>query len=192
MSGADQIEILFTGVGGQGIQLMAKTMALAATDAGKQVQMSASYGAEIRGGHSDASVSIATSGLDALPILPSASHAVAMHIMSWATVAPRLRPGAIATVNSNSLGADVELPLGRIVGFAVDDLATEIGAPGAASFVMLGAFAGLTGVVECRYLQEAMRRLVPPYRSQLIAANEIAIEAGFNAGRNVEDSVEAV
>jgi 2-oxoglutarate ferredoxin oxidoreductase subunit gamma len=182
MSGTGQIEVLLTGVGGQGIQLIAKTLALAATESGKQVQMSANYGAEIRGGHSDASVCIATSGLDALPILPSASHAVVMHGMSWDGICARLRPGSLAVVNENAVEL-AELSGGRVVSIPVDDIAAGLGAPGAASFVMLSAFAGLTGVVTAGKLQAAMRVLVPPYRSNLIAANQIAIEAGFAVGR---------
>jgi 2-oxoglutarate ferredoxin oxidoreductase subunit gamma len=182
LSGTDQIEVLLSGVGGQGIQLMAKTLALAATESGKQVQMSANYGAEIRGGHSDASVCIATAGLDALPILPSASHAVVMHSLSWHDVSARLRPGSLAIVNSNAV-ENAELPDGQVAAIPVDDIAAELGVPGAASFVMLSAFAGLTGVVTAGKLEDAMRVLVPPYRANLIAANQVAIEAGFAAGR---------
>jgi 2-oxoglutarate ferredoxin oxidoreductase subunit gamma len=184
-----QLEILLSGVGGQGIQLMAKTLALAATRAGKDVMMSASYGAEIRGGHSDASVSIADAELDALPILPSASHAIVMHSMSWQAVAARLRPGALALVNSNALGDDRELPDGRVLALAADDLAASLGAPGSASFVTLGAFAGVLDVVTAADLQAAMRSLVPPYRSSLIGSNEAAIEAGFAAGRALSAEV---
>ena len=177
-----QFEILLSGIGGQGIQLMAKTLALAATAAGKEVMMSASYGAEIRGGHSDASVCIADSGLDALPILPSAGHAIVMHRMSWDSVSARLRDDALAVVNTNAL-AGAELAGGRVLGFAADDIAVGLGSPGAASFVALAAFASVTGLVQCTDLIVAMRRLVPPYRSNLIASNEAALEAGFAAGQ---------
>jgi 2-oxoglutarate ferredoxin oxidoreductase subunit gamma len=188
-TGSKQLDILLSGVGGQGIQLMAKTLAMAATQAGREVMMSASYGAEIRGGHSDASVSIAESDLNALPILPSASHAIVMNSMSWRAVASRLRVGAVALVNSNALDDDAELPGGRVVRLAADDLAASLGAPGSASFVTLGAFAGLVSVVSAAELQAAMRRLVPPYRSNLIGSNEAAIEAGFAAGRALRAEV---
>jgi 2-oxoglutarate ferredoxin oxidoreductase subunit gamma len=189
MSGSDQMDILFTGVGGQGIQLVAKTLALAATDDGKEVMMSASFGAEIRGGHSDAAVCIATAGLDALPILPSASHAIVMQPMSWPATALRLRDGALAMINTNALGDDVSLDNGHVVGIAVDDLAAALGSPGAASFVMLGAFAGYTGVVSLALLQDAMHRLVPPYRSNLIAANDTALETGYATGHSLAPSL---
>jgi 2-oxoglutarate ferredoxin oxidoreductase subunit gamma len=189
MSGTNQLEILMSGVGGQGIQLMAKTLALAATNTGKQVMMSASFGAEIRGGHSDASVCIADSGLDALPILPSASHAIVMHRMSWDGVSGRVREGGLVLVNSNALGDDVRLERRRVIPLAADDLAARLGAPGSASFVTLAAFAAVLELVTATELQEAMRKLVPPYRSNLISANEAALEAGFAAGRALSPAV---
>jgi Pyruvate/2-oxoacid:ferredoxin oxidoreductase gamma subunit len=113
-----------------------------------------------------------------------------MHHMSWEHVSSRLRPGSFVVVNENAVEG-AEFAAGRIVGIPVDDLAAELGAPGAASFVMLGAFGGLTAVVTTEQLKDAMRVLVPPYRSNLIAANQLAIEAGFAAGRACTEEVTA-
>jgi 2-oxoglutarate ferredoxin oxidoreductase subunit gamma len=46
---------------------------------------------------------------------------------------------------------------------------------------MLGAFAAITGLVQVDSAQAAMRELVPAYRTQHVAANERAIEAGAAA-----------
>jgi 2-oxoglutarate ferredoxin oxidoreductase subunit gamma len=50
-----------------------------------------------------------------------------------------------------------------------------------AGFVLLGAFAALTGLVAVESVVGAMRELVPPYRTQHVAANERAIAAGAAA-----------
>jgi hypothetical protein len=50
-----------------------------------------------------------------------------------------------------------------------------------AGFVLLGAYAAVTGVVGTDSLVAAMRRLIPPYRAQHAAANEAAIRAGADA-----------
>jgi Pyruvate/2-oxoacid:ferredoxin oxidoreductase gamma subunit len=47
--------------------------------------------------------------------------------------------------------------------------------------VMVGAYIGVTGLVGLDTTVEAMRQSIPPYRQQHIAANEIAIRAGFDA-----------
>ena len=44
---------------------------------------------------------------------------------------------------------------------------------------MLGAFAGLTGLVGLDALLDGMRESVPAYRSQHLEANERALRAGF-------------
>jgi Pyruvate/2-oxoacid:ferredoxin oxidoreductase gamma subunit len=46
---------------------------------------------------------------------------------------------------------------------------------------MAGAYAGLTAIVGADALVEAMRRSIPSYRTQHIAANEGAIRAGLDA-----------
>jgi len=66
-----QVEVLLTGIGGQGVQLAAKTLAMAATAEGRQVLMSSHYGGEMRGGQTEASVVIADEGLRSVPILES-------------------------------------------------------------------------------------------------------------------------
>jgi 2-oxoglutarate ferredoxin oxidoreductase subunit gamma len=48
------------------------------------------------------------------------------------------------------------------------------------AMVMLGAYAGTTGIVGLTSLIEAMRESIPPYRTQHIEANERALRAGFD------------
>jgi Pyruvate/2-oxoacid:ferredoxin oxidoreductase gamma subunit len=46
---------------------------------------------------------------------------------------------------------------------------------------MVGAYVGVTGLVGLDAAVEAMRQSIPSYRQQHIAANEVAIRAGFDA-----------
>ena len=48
-----------------------------------------------------------------------------------------------------------------------------------ASMVMAGAYARLSGVVGIDALVEGMRESIPSYRTQHVAANETAIQAGY-------------
>ena len=47
-------EVLFTGIGGQGVQLAAKVLALAATRDDREVMSLGTYGGTMRGGKTDA------------------------------------------------------------------------------------------------------------------------------------------
>ena len=175
-----QREVILTGIGGQGVQLAAKTLAMAATAESRQVMMSSHYGGEMRGGQTEASVVVADRDLRSVPFLESAWSAMVMHGRYWPGVAARLREGGLAVVNT-TIASDVVAGPGQIVGVPAGDIAAGIGAPMAAGFVLLGAYAAATGLVGTDSLVEAMRDLVPPYRTQHVAANEAAIRAGAGA-----------
>ena len=182
-----QREVILTGIGGQGVQLAAKTLAMAATAEGRRVMMSSHYGGEMRGGQTEASVVVADVDLRAVPILESAWSAMVMHGRYWPGVAARLRDGGLVVVNTTVAGEVVDdegrlAPEGvELVGVPAGEIASGIGAPMAAGFVLLGAYAAATGVVGADSLVGSMKELVPPYRTQHVAANEAAIRAGAEA-----------
>jgi 2-oxoglutarate ferredoxin oxidoreductase subunit gamma len=176
-----QTEVIMTGIGGQGIQLCAKVLALAATNEGRQAMLSAHYGGEMRGGETEASVVVGDATLRALPILPSTWSAFVMHPNHWPSVRARLRPGGIAVVNSSILGTDVAVERGTVFQVEADAIAASVSAPMGAGFVLLGAYCAITGLVGLESLVEAMKQLVPPYRTQHLVANEASLRAGADA-----------
>jgi 2-oxoglutarate ferredoxin oxidoreductase subunit gamma len=180
-----------TGIGGQGIQLAAKTLAMAATAEGREVLMSSHYGGEMRGGQTEASVIVADEALRAVPILESAWSAFVMHGRYWPGVATRIRPDGLVVYNS-SVAGDISPGDLNHVSVPAGDIADEIGAPMAAGFVLLGAFAAATGAVGEESLVAAMRDLVPPYRVQHVENNEKAIRAGAGSVKPLSDPAWAV
>lgn len=175
-------EVLVVGIGGQGIQLVGKTLALAATNAGLHAMLGADYGGEMRGGTSRASVVVGDAPLRALPILPAAGAAIVMHDKFDGPVPERLRPGGLLVLNSSIVDPDaVDATAHRVVALPVTEMARELGAPQAAGLVILGAFARLTGIVEHDALVEAMTDLLPPYRKQHAESNARALAAGAAA-----------
>ncbi|MHB1923246.1 MAG: 2-oxoacid:acceptor oxidoreductase family protein [Acidimicrobiales bacterium] len=179
-----QIEVLLTGIGGQGVQLCAKALAMAATADGRQAMLSARYGGEMRGGQTEASVVVADTGLRSLPILPSAGSAYVMHHQYWPPVRARLRSGAPVVLNTTVIGPPEDLDGASeflTVGIPATAMAAEAGAPMAAGFVLLGAYASLTSVASIDSIVAAMTELVPAYRREHIQANEAAIRAGAAA-----------
>jgi 2-oxoglutarate ferredoxin oxidoreductase subunit gamma len=172
---------VMTGIGGQGIQLAAKTLATGAIEEGRQAMLSAHWGGEMRGGQTEASVAISDGRLRALPILPSISSAFVMHPKHWAPVLARLKSGAPVVVNGD-LVEDLEVLDARLFAVRATTIATSLGAPMGAGFVLLGAYCAITGLVGSDALVAAMKRLVPPYRTQHIVANESCLRAGADAG----------
>jgi len=174
-------EVLFTGVGGQGIQICSRVLATAATDEGRYVMLSARYAGGMRGGMTNAEVTVGLAPLRALPVASSAWSAFVMSAEHWETIRPRLRPGAVIVFNSSLMDAPAGVADPRPFGVAASDMAAGLGNPMTAAFVLLGGFAALTGMVTSAGLVAAMRRLIPAYRTEHVAANEAALLAGAGA-----------
>jgi 2-oxoglutarate ferredoxin oxidoreductase subunit gamma len=175
-------EVLIVGIGGQGIQLVGKTLALAATDAGLNAMLAADYGGEMRGGASKTSVVIGDGPLKSLPVLPSAGAAIVMHDKFTGAVPDRLRPDGLLVLNSSIVDPDaVDAGERRVVALPVTEMARELGAPQSAGLVILGAFAEVTGIVATEFLVAAMTGLLPPYRKQHAESNGRALYAGATA-----------
>jgi 2-oxoacid:acceptor oxidoreductase gamma subunit (pyruvate/2-ketoisovalerate family) len=174
-------EVLFTGIGGQGVQIASKALAMAAIAEGRQVLLVPRYGGGMRGGMTNAEVTIGDGPLRALPVITSAWSAYVMDPSFWETIRPNLAAGAVVVVNSSLFEGPVDVPEARVFEVPAIDMATELGNPMSAGFVLLGGLVRLTGLVQVEAVVEAMRQLVPPYRTQHVAANERAIEAGAQA-----------
>src|SRR5690242_14409899 len=99
--------VTLTGTGGQGIQLVAKTLAESFTRQGRYAMLGASYGGGMRGGPSAASVVVGDAPLRSLPVVVR-SHAVLLfHDRFSEPSLARLAPGGLCLVNSSVVGDDV-------------------------------------------------------------------------------------
>jgi 2-oxoglutarate ferredoxin oxidoreductase subunit gamma len=174
-------EVIVTGVGGQGIQLLAKTLALAATREGRHAMLAADYGGEMRGGPSKASVVVGDEPLRALPVLPSAWSAILAHHRFSEPVLARLRPGGPVVANVPLVDPESLRPDLRVFTVDAAAVAKAAGAPQALGFVLLGAYNAVTGMVSADALTAAMEELLPPYRRQHAPANARALAAGAAA-----------
>lgn len=173
--------MLLTGIGGQGIQLSAKTLALAAVAERRQAMMCGQYAGAMRGGQTDATVVVGDGPLRALPILPSAWSAFVMSAEYWEPTRARIRPGGVVVANSSLIGDDFPHEGLTLFPVAAGAIAAELSAPMSASYVLLGAYSAITGLVGVEALVGAMKETVPPYRTQHLAANEAALRAGAEA-----------
>jgi Pyruvate/2-oxoacid:ferredoxin oxidoreductase gamma subunit len=173
--------VMFTGIGGQGVQIISKALAMAAVEEGRPVLLVPRYGGIMRGGKTNAEVTVGDGELQALPVVTNAWAGVAMDQAYWRSILPNLGEGAVVLINSNLFHIPVEVPGAQVFGLPAGDIAAELGSPMSASMVMLGALVALTGIVKPETVTAAMRQLVPAYRSQHVAANERALEAGATA-----------
>jgi 2-oxoglutarate ferredoxin oxidoreductase subunit gamma len=176
-----EYEVFVSGIGGQGIQLIAKMLAVAATAENRHVMLNGVYGGEMRGGNSLATVVIGARPLRALPVTASARAAVVLHSKYWEAPRSRLRPDGLIVADTEVAERLPREQTQSLICVPATHIAREIGNEMVAGMVLMSAFNALTGLVSQDQLRGAMLRLVPPYRAQHIAANDKAIASGADA-----------
>jgi Pyruvate/2-oxoacid:ferredoxin oxidoreductase gamma subunit len=174
-------EVFMTGIGGQGVQLAAKILALAATREGRQVMSLGTYGGTMRGGNTDSTVVVAEGPIGSPPIVSRGWSAIVVHPRYFEPLRPKLRDGGVVVFDSGLAGEDLDTGAARGFGVDAGRLSTEADAGRAGSLVLLGAYCGLTGLVSLDSLRGAMEEAVPPYRHQHLEANGRAMALGYAA-----------
>jgi 2-oxoglutarate ferredoxin oxidoreductase subunit gamma len=172
-------ELMLTGIGGQGVQLAAQTLARAATLEGRFVMLLGTYGGTMRGGNTDSTLVFGDGPLASPPIVSHAWSAIAMHHRFWGPTQAKLRKGSLLLVNSTLFEAELDRDLHRVFEVPASEIATGISGPMGASMVAIAAYAKLTGLVELDSLVEAMTSSLPPYRRQHVESNTELLRAGF-------------
>lgn len=174
-------EVLWTGIGGQGVQLAAKILALAATYDGREVMSLGTYGGTMRGGNTDATIVVADGPITSPPMVSHAWSAVIVHPRYFEPIRPKLRAGGLVVVDGDLLDEPLPETPAELISIAATTIAREVDAPKAAALILLGAFAGATGIVSAEALDKALAASLPSYRSQFLETNQRAIAAGFAA-----------
>jgi 2-oxoglutarate ferredoxin oxidoreductase subunit gamma len=172
-------EILLTGIGGQGVQLAAQVIARGATLEGRNVMLFGVYAGAMRGMNTDGTVVVGDGPLQSPPLVSHTWSAIGMHDKFWEPIAPKVREGGLVVVNDATFETSLDEKRYRVARVPATDIATELGNELGGSMVMVGAYVGITGLVGLDATVEAMRQSIPPYRTQHIAANEVAIRTGF-------------
>jgi 2-oxoglutarate ferredoxin oxidoreductase subunit gamma len=170
--------VIMTGIGGQGIQLIAKLLAQAGIREGRQVMMFGIFMGMIRGGSSESTVVIADDEIVTPPIVPEAWGVLAMHPEGLPALARKVRPGGVLLLNSSLVVAPPAWDGVRRIAVPATEMAKEMGQVMAASMIALGAFAGATGLVAVESLQAALGDVLPPHRRKLIDTNHASIAKG--------------
>jgi Pyruvate/2-oxoacid:ferredoxin oxidoreductase gamma subunit len=160
------------------VQLGAQVIARAATLEGRDVMFFGVYGGMMRGGPTDSTVVIADGPISTPPVVARAWSAIAMHDEHWPPLEARMQEGGLVLVNDSTFAHSIAAPV-TVHRIAATEVATRIGNPLGAAMVIVGAYAGLTGLVGLESVVEAMRASIPTYRAQHADANERALRAGW-------------
>ena len=167
-----------TGVGGQGMQLIAKLLAHAGMREGRQVMTFGVFMGMIRGGSSESTVVLADDEIVSPPIVPRIWGVLAMHPEGLPALAAKVRPGGVLLHDATLVTAPPAWAGVRAIAVPATALAKEMGSPMGAGMIALGAFAGTTGIVSTGALVAALGEVLPPHRRKLVDANARCLARG--------------
>jgi len=148
---------------------------------GRQVMMFGVFMGTIRGGSSESTVVIADQEIVTPPIVPRVWAVLAMHPAGLPALARKIEPGGVLVLNSSLVTSPPDWEGVTRVAVPATDTAKAMGQVLGASMVLLGAFAGATGIVSLDALGQALAEVLPPHRRKLIEANTHCITRGVEA-----------
>jgi len=175
-------EVIMAGTGGQGIMIMGQLLAHAAMTEGRHVVWFPSYGPEARGGTADCTVIISSEEIGS-PISANPDTLIGMHKLLFGKFQPSVKAGGLLIVNTSLIDASSLRSDCEVLTVQANTLAVEVGNERAANMVVLGAYAGVTGVVSVETLIRSLPEVLPPHRHKSIPLNEQAIRKGAEIAR---------
>jgi Pyruvate/2-oxoacid:ferredoxin oxidoreductase gamma subunit len=182
-----QREVLWTGIGGQGVQLATELLAEAVVAEGRHAMFFGSYGGMMRGGNSETTLVLGDRPVRSPPTVGSAWSALVLHPAHAAGVLAKLRPDGVLVLNTTLCGGNTRHP-GPVVRVPATELATAVGSPATVTMVALGAYAAATGIARPDTLAAALPDVLPPYRHRHLAVNIAALDAGRKTAEPLMDA----
>jgi 2-oxoglutarate ferredoxin oxidoreductase subunit gamma len=172
------IRTIIAGFGGQGVISMGLNLSQAAMLDGKHVTYLPSYGAEVRGGTANCTVTISDEEI-ASPVSSSPEFVIAMNQPSAIKFQNMIQSGGLFFINSSLVSPELSRGDIEIIEVPANKAAEDMGNPRAANLVMLGAFVKKTSLVSLNSLISGLKVTLGS-KAKLIAANETALRAGYD------------
>jgi 2-oxoglutarate ferredoxin oxidoreductase subunit gamma len=176
-SGIGQVEIVFSGFGGQGALFAGQVLAHAALDHNLHTTWIPSYGPEMRGGTAHCIVIISDDEIGS-PVVRNPRAAVVMNLPSLDKYEALIKPGGVLVINESlvdraSTRADVQR-----VPVRANEIAEELGDKRLANLVLLGALLQRLPVLSLQAVGESLEKHIPAHRRNLLQANLKALQRG--------------
>ncbi len=173
------IKTIFSGFGGQGVLSTGQILAKAAMLEGKHVTYLPSYGAEVRGGTANCTVTISDEEI-ASPIASEPEFVVALNQPSFFRFQNLLQSGGFLLYNSSlveetNVRGDIET-----MGLPSTEIATRLGNVKVANAVMLGAFLRISNLLSFEKLIKNLPEILGAGKARLLKINDAAFRAGYN------------
>jgi len=173
-------ELRVGGLGGQGVILCASIIGKAASIfEGKHATLIQAFGPEARGSACSAQVTVSDEVIG-YPYVKQADTLVLMSQDAFNQFAPTLKPGGMILYEEELVTLKGKLPEGaRAYGIPATRFAEELGRRLVLNIIMVGFFAGITGLLSFEAAEKAVKSSVPKGTEDL---NLRALKKGYDYG----------
>jgi len=173
------VKSVFAGFGGQGILMMGYMLSYAAMREDKYVTYLPSYGAEVRGGTANCTVSIGDEEI-ASPIASVPDFLSIMNAPSLDRFQNMLKKGGGCLLNTSLAKTTMVRKDIEVHKIPVSEMAEGLGDIRCANMIMLGAFLRVTNLVKSESVLEIIRETFVKKKAGVLERNKKALRTGYD------------
>jgi 2-oxoglutarate ferredoxin oxidoreductase subunit gamma len=171
------IKTVFSGFGGQGVLMMGYILAVSAMRDGKHVTYLPAYGAEVRGGTANCTVSISDEDI-ASPVASSPDYVIAMNKPSLIKYEGQIKTKGTLFLNSDLVDIDPKREDISVFKIPANSMAKKLGSERAINMIMLGAVSAWTKIISVDSLINGLREVVKIKSAKQMSINKKGLEIG--------------
>jgi 2-oxoglutarate ferredoxin oxidoreductase subunit gamma len=169
---------IFAGFGGQGVLMMGYVLCHGAMHKGLNVTYFPSYGAEMRGGTANCTVTLSDKKI-ASPVASNPDVLVAMNFPSLEKFESTMVKGGTVFLNASLFKEKPSRNDVEILQVPIVELAREVGSERGGNMIMIGAVCAQTGLLSLEETLKGMQAALKG-KEQFFELNQKAIERGFS------------
>jgi 2-oxoglutarate ferredoxin oxidoreductase subunit gamma len=169
--------IIFSGSGGQGIQVASRILCQAFVEENKNISLIPSYGAEMRGGKTTCSVVVSDEAISS-PLFDIADYILALSEPAIESYKNSLAEGGML-VADNTLS---DIPKNAVNICAAEIADKELGSMRIMNMVALGAFIKATGLLKPESAVKAIEDIMGKKNKEMCEDNIAALKKGYEKG----------
>ena len=169
---------IFAGFGGQGVLLMGYVLSHGAMHKGLNVTYFPAYGAEMRGGTANCTVTLSDKKI-ASPVASNPDILVAMNFPSLEKFEPTVAQKGLVFLNASLISEGLSRGDVEVLRIPTAELAREVGSDRVINMVMIGAFCAKTGLLSMEETYKGMEAALKG-KERFFELNRKGIERGFS------------
>lgn len=170
-------ELIFSGIGGQGVMVIGELLCKTAIDAGYQVTFAPAYGQEKRGGRT--MCQIVLSQTMGSPVISAADLLLVMDEKSLNDFEKVVKQDGYLILNESIIKKPITRTDVKLIKAPFNDIAKELGNTRVANMVALGAVLGCFDTISLAAVKAALATIFTDNKKHFVEINLTAIDAGY-------------